>query len=369
MTEGKQETVPAGEEMPELAPVRAGEELDWDRLVAYLRVELHAGETDDWSVLQFPNGSANLTYLVKLTDDLSVVVRRPPFGEVAASAHDMGREHRVLSRLPNEYPRAPRSLLFCGDPSVIGSSFDVMEYRPGVVVWRAIPAELAVGERVGERIGLAVADALADLHLVDPAACDLGDLGRPEGFLQRQLAGWMKRWDAVAVEHLNVEMRRVWQRLSSGVPVNSTASILHNDYQLSNVQFQAGDPDRVYSVFDWDMATLGDPLTDLGTLLNYWPDPSDTTDSAGLYLPELATMGLPPRRAMVERYAARTGFDVSQVGWYEAFACFRVAVILQQLTARYQRGETSDPRMKQRAELVRPMAVRALTLLDELGVG
>jgi acyl-CoA dehydrogenase len=356
------------DEMPEIADVRPGEELDWERLVDYLSAGLHVSVGDDWSVRQFPNGSANLTYLIKLTQDLSVVVRRPPFGEIAPGAHDMAREHRVLSRLPNEYPRAPRSLLVCEDTSVIGSPFDVMEYRPGVVVWRSIPSVLQVGQDVGRRIGLAVADALADLHVVDPAACDLADLGRPQGFLQRQVGGWLKRWAAVASDAESALMDEAGRRLSGSIPDNPTVSILHNDYQLSNVQFAAGDPDRVYSVFDWDMTTLGDPFSDLGTLLNYWPDASDTEESSGLYLPEVATLGLPSRREMTERYATRSGFDVTGLGWYEAFAAFRVTVILRQLAARYERGESTDPRMRDRAELVRPMALRSLALLNEHGI-
>jgi len=361
----KEEPPVAVEEAPEIAEVRPGEELDWNRLVGYLSHGLDVSVGDDWSVRQFPNGSANLTYLVNLTPELSVVVRRPPFGDIAPGAHDMAREHRVLSRLPNAYDRAPRSLLLCEDTSIIGSPFDVMEYRPGVVVWRSIPVVLQVGENVGHRIGLAVADALADLHVVDPASCDLADLGRPDGFLQRQLSGWLKRWAAVASEAEGPLMDEAGRRLSDSIPVNPRASFLHNDYQLSNVQFAAGDPDRVYSVFDWDMTTLGDPFTDLGTLLNYWPDPSDTEKSSGLYTPEAATFGLPSRREMTEQYAKRSGFDVSGLGWYEAFAAFRVAVILRQLAARWERGESTDPRMADRAAMVRPMAERALALLNE----
>ncbi|ABW13874.1 acyl-CoA dehydrogenase domain protein [Parafrankia sp. EAN1pec] len=358
---------PRPDDMPEIADVRPGEELDWDRLVTYLSTALGVA-AGAWSVKQFPNGSANLTYLVHVNDELSVVVRRPPLGTIAAGAHDMSREHRVLSRLPNAYPRAPRSLLVCEDPSIIGAPFDVMEYRPGVVVWRSIPEVLQVGDNVGHRIGLAVADALADLHTVDPASCDLADLGRPVGFLERQMAGWQKRWAAVASEAEAALMEEAATRLGRNVPTNPVHSLLHNDYQLTNVQFAAGDPDRVYSVFDWDMATLGDPLADLGSLLNYWPDPSDTAQSAGLYLPEQATIGLPTRAEMAERYAARSGFGLDNLGWYEAFAAYRVTVILQQLAARYQRGESTDPRMAERAQLVHPMAVRALDLLDHHGV-
>lgn len=356
------------QDVAEIADVRPGEELDWARLVEHLAKGLDVVVGEDWSVRQFPNGSANLTYLVNLTSDLSVVVRRPPFGDIAPGAHDMAREHRVLSRLPNAYDRAPRSLLLCEDASVIGAPFDVMEYRPGVVVWNSIPPALQVGENVGHRIGLAIAEALADLHVVDPASCDLADLGRPVGFLERQMSGWLKRWAAVASEAEGPLMEEAGRRLNASIPVNPQVSFLHNDYQISNVQFAVGEPDRVYSVFDWDMTTLGDPLTDLGTLLTHWPDPSDTEESAGLYLPEVATFGLPSRREMAERYAQRSGFEVSELGWYEAFAAFRVAVILRQLAARWERGESTDPRMGERAALVRPMAERSVMQLNQQGI-
>src|ERR687898_2209633 len=166
---------------PEVAPVRPGEELDWASLEAYLRAHLPQMQ-GELSVLQFPNGSANLTYLVRFGDE-AVVVRRPPFGSIAAGAHDMRREHTVLSRLHAAYPRAPLGLHYCADESVIGAHFLVSEYRTGVVVWDRVPEQLDVGAHPGRRIGFAVVDALADLHLVDPHACGLGELGRPDGYL------------------------------------------------------------------------------------------------------------------------------------------------------------------------------------------
>jgi len=346
---------------PEVTEVRPGEELDWAALEAYLRRQLPdaAGE---FSVLQFPNGSANLTYLVRF-GDVDLVVRRPPFGVIATAAHDMRREHRVLSRLNAAYPRAPLGLHYCADGSVIGAHFLVSEYRPGVVVWDHVPEVLRVDANPGHRIGLAVVDALADLHLVDPAGCGLGDLGRPDGYLRRQVAGWQGRWEAVALDGRGA-LDRVGELLARHLPDSGRPALVHNDFKVDNCQFTAGDPDTVTSVFDWDMATLGDPLTDLGTLLNYWPDGREPAEG----VPGLENLGLPSRDEVVARYAARTGQQLSRgdVAWYEAFGCWKTAVILQQLYVRYVRGQTTDDRMAARGKQVVRIADRALALAETL---
>jgi aminoglycoside phosphotransferase (APT) family kinase protein len=349
---------------PEVAPVRAGEELDWPRLEAYLRRQLP--ELDgDFSVLQFPNGSANLTYLVRVGEN-ALVVRRPPFGQLAPRSHDMLREHRVLSALRGVYDRAPRSPLFCDDHAVIGADFLVVEYRPGVVVWGAVPPEMAHHQDLGRRVGLAVVDAVADLHLVDTAVPAIADLGRPEGFLERQVTGWVKRWELVAPADAAL-MHDVARQLEGTRPRSQRASVLHLDPKVDNCQFDPADPDRVRSVFDWDMATLGDPLVDLGMLLGYWPDPSDTEDDHALVVPGLESLGLPTRAEVVARYAGRCSTDLTPLPWYEAFACWRTAVVLQQLHHRYLRGETTDERMAARGELVPSLARRAASVLERWG--
>jgi aminoglycoside phosphotransferase (APT) family kinase protein len=348
---------------PEVADIRPGEELDWDALLGYLRANLpELGE--EFRVLQFPNGSANLTYLVQVGDQ-RLVVRRPPFGQIAPGAHDMRREYRTLSRLWRYFDRAPRAFLFCDDHSVVGSDFLVMEYRSGEVIWGAVPASMGSHANVGRRIGFAVVDALAELHRLDPANTDLGDLGRPDGFVSRQVAGWKKRWALAAPTGDEPLMDLVGERLQRTMPTSPRACILHNDYKLDNCQFDPSDPDRVKSIFDWDMATLGDPLVDLGTLLNYWPDPSDTDDNRPIFNPGMEDLGLPSRRQVIERYAFGTGLDMGDVPWYEAFACWKTAIILQQLYTRYLRGETSDERMATRGDSIGAQARRAVTILDE----
>jgi aminoglycoside phosphotransferase (APT) family kinase protein len=345
---------------PEVAPVRAGEELPWERVQAY--VTSHLDVAGDMTVLQFPNGSANLTYLLTFADR-RLVLRRPPFGVIAPGAHDMKREFRVLSRLWQDYDRAPRAYLFCDDHSVVGSDFVVSEYRSGEVIWAKLTPSMAGLPDAGRRIGLATVDALAELHLVDPAHCDLGDLGRPDGFLERQVSGWRKRWELVATPEHDDLMRQVGAELERTRPVSGRPSILHNDFKIDNCQFEPGDPDRVRSVFDWDMATLGDPLADLGTLLNYWPDASDHDGDRALHVPGLEHLGLPSRAEVVERYSERHPIDVDSISWYEAFACWKTSVVLQQLYQRYVRGESTDERMASRGENIGMLARRAARIL------
>lgn len=411
---------PFADEVPaEVAPVREGEHLDWQRLTAWLRTNL-AGLDGDVAVEQFPNGAANLTYLVRI-GNRELVVRRPPFGALAPGAHDMRREHRVLSRLWRAFDPAPRAWLFCEDHSVIGCDFFVMERRHGEVVRGVIPETMRAHADVGRRIGFALVDAMAELHLLDPAACGLEDLGRPSGFVERQVSGWKHRFDLVRGPGDHTAMDVVHARLAAAVPSPQRVSIVHNDLKLDNCQFDPADPDRVKSIFDWDMATLGDPLVDLGTLLNYWPDPSDpvspdasdpvrpepvsadsgfasSVDPAGRPAPEssapkrpftvvpeslerplgpgfsraqhpgMERMGLPTRDEVVSRYAERTGFDCSRAAWYEAFALWKTVVVLVQLHQRWVRGESSDPRMEHIADSAPGMVATAGELLDRQGL-
>lgn len=348
----------------EVAEVRPGEALDWDALDAFLR-DAVPGLDGPFSVRQFPNGSANLTYLVSI-GDTDMVVRRPPFGQLAPGAHDMGREHRALAGLSSVFDRVARPLAFCDDHDVIGSDFFVMEYRRGVVIWDHIPDTMAHHPDVARRTGFAVVATLADLHLVDPADASLSELGRPAGFVTRQVNGWLKRWKLVDAERVP-QMTEVGERLLATLPDESSqVSILHNDYKMDNCQFDPSDPDRVKTVFDWDMATLGDPLVDLGTLLNYWPDPSDPADDRALHVPGMEDLGLPTRAEVVDHYAAATGFDVTPVPWYEAFATWKTAVVCEQLYQRWVRGESTDPRMGTRGEPVARLCARSARLLAKL---
>lgn len=354
----------------EYGPVRDGDELDWDRLAHYLQSSLDGlgALVGAW---QFPNGAANLTYLLEFTDR-RLVVRRPPFGDIAAGAHDMKREFRALSRLWRHYDRAPRAYLLCEDHAVAGADFLVIEYRPGQVVWGSIPPSMAGHENVARRIGFAVVDALADLHLLDPAEAGVADLGRADGFVERQLRGWRERWLAVApalLPQLGSEQSAdvvadAGNKLAASRPAAARSSVLHNDFKIDNCQFDPAYPDRVRSVFDWDMATIGDPLVDLGILLNYWPDPSDDPQDRPSHPVGQEQLGLPTRAEVVARYAARTGADVTDVRWYEAFGCWKTAIVVAQLFHRYLQGDSHDLRQGLKGDRIVPLARRALTILE-----
>jgi aminoglycoside phosphotransferase (APT) family kinase protein len=321
------------------APVRAGEELDWNSLSTWLFQNV-SGLDGEMKVSQFHGGHANLTYCVSF-EDRALVIRRQPFGEIAPGAHDMKREYRALSGLNPVFDRAPRVFALCEDESVIGAPFLVMERRAGVVVRAEIPPELEAHANVEERISLALVDAMAEFHAIDPVAAGLEKLGRPEGFVERQLKGWYQRWQLVTDTPDKV-FEEVHQSLLSSKPQTLRNTLVHNDLKLDNCMFDPANPDRVATILDWDMTTIGDPLIELGTLLSYWREPGDATNRAPTI--ELNMSGFPPRSALVERYA-RSGMDVSNVDWYEAFGLWKQAVVLKQLFHRYATGESQDQRM------------------------
>lgn len=327
--------------MTDTNSIRQGEELPWEKLEKYLRNELPALCRGDFKVAQFHGGHANLTYLLAFGDQ-ELVLRRPPFGKIAPGAHDMHREYRVLSKLNAAYSPAPEAYHFCDDHSIIGSDFIVMERREGVVIRKKMPTSFGDDLATKERLTDALMRSCANLHLVDVAAAGLSELGKPEGFTHRQLSGWTKRWNLAKISE-NPDMEWLVENLPKDIPAPQRVSIVHGDLKFDNCQFQPGEPDKVTSVFDWDMATLGDPLIDIAGLLTYWPDPYLVK-----MMPSVFLQGeWPDKKYLRQRYAEYSGLDLGRMDWYEAFAYFKTAVILQQLFARYQAGETSDERMAQ----------------------
>jgi aminoglycoside phosphotransferase (APT) family kinase protein len=335
-------------EAAELIDERPDERLDTTRLEPYLRARLADAE-GPLAVRQFAGGKANLTYLLRFGTQ-EFVLRRPPLGAIPPGAHDMRREHRVLAVLHRRYPPAPVSFLLCEDESVIGAVFIVEERRHGFVIRDDIPPEFAGRPALNRRIGEALVDALADLHLVPPGDIGLDGLGRPEGYLERQLAGWIRRWQAAQggedAERAAARMAPVLDWLGQHLPSSRGAALLHNDYRLDNCLLDGGDPGQIAAVLDWDMCTQGDPLADLGYLLNYWVEPGD--DPAWREIAAMPTWrtGFPSRADAIARYAARTGFAVAAIGWHQVFAAFKLAVIIQQIYIRYVRGQTRDQRFR-----------------------
>ncbi|MGH1493961.1 MAG: phosphotransferase family protein [Acidimicrobiales bacterium] len=354
----------ADESAPETLEVRPGEDLDWQTIETYLRAELppEVVGAGPFTVNQFPNGAANLTYLIAF-GETELVLRRPPFGTIAPGAHDMKREFKVLSRLWSHFDRAPRAFLLCDDHSIAGADFFVMERRRGEVIRGIIPETMRHHDRVGHRLGIALVDAMAEFHLLDPEACELGDLGRPDGFMARQVGGWRKRWDLVTDPDYDAAMVAIHQALEASTPEAQRVSLVHNDLKLDNCMFDPADPDRVIAFFDWDMTTLGDPLADLGTLLNYWPDPDDPEEVRRASHDGMSLMGLPKRAELAERYGQQTGLDVSMIAWYEAFAQWKTGVVVQQLHHRWKMGDSTDERMETIAERLPLLINTANTLL------
>ncbi|MCP3990033.1 MAG: phosphotransferase family protein [Actinomycetia bacterium] len=358
----------ADEAPPEVAEVRPGENLDWERIETYLRQGLPADLDLDGplEVLQFPNGSANLTYLIRF-GPTELVLRRPPFGTLAPGAHDMKREYKVLSVLWKIFDKAPRAYLFCDDHDIAGSDFFVMERRRGEVVRSVVPPSMRHHVDLGRRMGFALVDAIAEFHLLEPSDVGLDDLGRPDGFVERQVGGWKKRWDLVADPRYDNVMNDVHHRLEQSLPPSQRVSFVHNDLKLDNCMFNPDDPDCVISFFDWDMTTLGDPLIDFGTLLNYWPDPSDPPESGRLTHTGMAAMGLPTRAEISARYGERSGLDVSGANWYNAFAQWKTATVVQQLHHRWLVGDSTNERMETIAERLPVLLDTADALLAEIG--
>jgi aminoglycoside phosphotransferase (APT) family kinase protein len=339
--------------------VRPDERFDEERLAVYLKGEL-PGADRLLRVRQFGGGAANLTYLLDY-GIVEYVLRRPPLGPVARSAHDMGREYSVLSVLHRVYPYAPRAFLYCDDVAIIGAPFFIMERKRGVVVRRSLPDAFANIPDAPRRMSEALVEALAEFHAIDYVAVGLGELGRPEGFVERQIEGWYRRWQAATTGTAMTglpEMERVYQWLRDHRPLTAGHSLVHNDYKLDNVMLAADDPGRLVAVFDWDMCTLGDPLADLGALLAYWTEPSDPSYFQAISMMPASELGFLTRAELIARYAESSGRSVENVHFYHALGLYRLAVILAQIYVRYLRGQTQDARFAAFGELI-PLTIRA----------
>jgi aminoglycoside phosphotransferase (APT) family kinase protein len=297
--------------------IRRGEELDLPTLRAYLAKQLpdYAGKLQ---VRQFPSGFSNLTYLLQL-GDRKLVLRRPPFGTKAKSAHDMGREFRVLSGLRPLYPYCPEPVLYCQDESILGSEFYLMSCIEGLIVRKDYPEGLSLSPQQVRHQFFKLIEAMAQLHLVDYRQAGLAELGKPEGYVERQVRGWSKRYVA-AVTPDAPAFKATMEWLLDKMPGDSGhVGIIHNDFKLDNVIWDANDPLRLIGVLDWEMATLGDPLMDLGSTLGYWVQ-------------------------VVKRYSQATGYSMDHMDFYFCFGLFRLAVIAQQIYYRYYYGQTADKR-------------------------
>jgi aminoglycoside phosphotransferase (APT) family kinase protein len=324
----------------ETSSVRAGEELTINRLTDFL--EKAAGLSGAAEIRQFPAGSSNLTYLLRIGSE-EFVLRRPPFGNTVRTAHDMRREFDVLSKLSAVYSPAPKPILFCDDDSVIGSEFYLMERRHGLIIRGRAPEPLENSSAVQRTVCESFVQNLAALHALDHNAAGLSDLGRPDGYCRRQVEGWTKRYFAAKTnESPTLEKAIAW--LNQNIPRESGASLVHNDYKFDNIMLDPDDLTKITAVLDWEMVTVGDPLMDLGTTLGYWMSRDAGDEMLGMPFNPRVLMENISRGELVDMYAAASGHTTSNILFYYVFGTFKIAVIAQQIYARYVKGLTKDAR-------------------------
>jgi aminoglycoside phosphotransferase (APT) family kinase protein len=322
--------------------VRPGEELDAQRLREYLAPVLGCS-LRNLQISQFPGGFSNLTYLLSAGEN-SWVLRRPPFGSRVKSAHDMGREFRVLSALEGVFPYSPRPVHFCTDHSLLGCDFYLMSCLEGIIIRRDYPPGLVLTPHQVREQFFTLFDVLGELHSIDLSAVGLENFGRPEGYVQRQVEGWSARYrDALTSNAPDFDAIMQW--LHDHMPKGSRlVRLIHNDYKLDNVIWSADNPLQIVGVLDWEMATVGDPLMDLGCTLGYWVEADDPDFYRQFRAMPSDVPGAPTRAQIVARFSARTGIAVETMDFYFCFGMFRLAVIGQQIYYRYHQGLTRDAR-------------------------
>ena len=329
--------------LPDTAPVRKGEELDRAQLAAYLSGKLK-GVEHGIEIEQFPGGHSNLTYCLTIGGK-EYVLRRAPLGPVAPKAHDMARECRVLEAVSPFFPQAPKPYLVCEDPSVLGAVFFIMERRRGVILRHGIPGPIAAQPDYARRISEAFMNCFAALHAVDVTQPSLAALGKPEGFVERQVKGWSERWVRARTEDMP-EADAVMAWLAARIPPSGPPTLVHNDYKLDNVMFPVDSIDRVEAVLDWEMTTIGDPMIDVGLTLCYWTHATDPRVSGGGVPAFTNGPGWFTRDEFINAYTTKTGRSVEALGYHEVLGVFKLAVILQQIYYRFWKGQTTDERFR-----------------------
>ena len=341
------------------AAVRSGEALDVEALQTYLHEHLPhlAGPLH---IEQFPQGFSNLTYLLRCGEQ-EFVLRRPPLGANLKSGHDMSREYRILSALIKVYPKVPAPVLFCDDHSILGVPFYVMQRVRGVILRNRPPQGLDLKPELMERICFSLIDTMVELHGLDYHAAGLHDLAHPEGYIARQISGWTKRYENARTDEI-AEMEHAATWLASHQPTSFDAALIHNDYRYDNVVLDANELTRIIAILDWEMATIGDPLMDVGTTLAYWAEASDPSALRQFGLTSLP--GNLNRQEFVERYAERTGREIGNMLFYFVHGLFKLGVIAQQIYSRYRLGFTRDERFAQLIHVVRACGETAQRALE-----
>ncbi|WP_077213291.1 phosphotransferase family protein [Bacillus dakarensis] len=321
-----------------LIPVR--DKFDQDKVKAYLLEHLDVPNAP-MEVQQYNTGSSNLTYLITM-GDWEAVLRRPPYGPLPPKAHDMKRESSLLTKLYPEFNIVPKPYIFCEDESIMGAPFYVMERKTGIILDRSFPEGITPTDETGKDISEAFIDTLVKLHDVDYKKAGLESFGYPEGFLERQVNSWIKRYLRTKTQESPV-FEKVAKWMADEMPKSKYVSIIHNDYKLNNTLLSS-DLKKVNAVFDWEMATVADPLFDLGITLGYWIEEDDPDYIKNSLLSVTHLPGFYNRREFIHAYAQKTGRDVDDVHYYIIFAFFKLAGVFQQIFTRYKMGQASNDR-------------------------
>lgn len=345
--------------------VRDEDAFDIARVDTYLRQHI-AGLEGEPTLKQFPGGASNLTYLLTYAHR-ELVLRRPPRGAKVKSAHDMLREARVMDALKPSYPYVPAILARCDDAGVIGQDFYVMERLNGTILRRDLPTELGLDRDGVHRLCVGFIDRLIELHKVDITRPGLNELGKGDGYIARQVAGWSERWRQAATEGSDpCEDLMAW--LHANQPSHDNAScVIHNDYRFDNVVLSPENPLDITGVLDWEMATIGDPLMDLGGSLAYWVQADDDPVFQSFRRQPTHEVGMLTRREVIAYYGERSGLDVSRFGFYEVFGLFRLMVIIQQIYCRFALGQTTNPQFAGFGDAARYMGKRCRRLIAAEG--
>ncbi|WP_027962956.1 phosphotransferase family protein [Halalkalibacillus halophilus] len=317
------------------------EYIDWTLVRTFIRTNLSNIPDEEIYVKKFSEGYSNMTYQLAI-GNWEGVLRRPPFGEIPPKAHDMEREHHLLEKVNRAFPLAPKPYLFSEGGEMMDKHFYIMEKKPGIVLDQSIPAFYGTSEKVGPVVSDQVIQTLVDMQSVNGKQPDLQGIGKPEGYLERQVNGWIKRLNRSKTEDIN-EVKELEKWLVDHMPVSQNPTIVHNDFKLNNILFDEHEVGKVNGVIDWELSTIGDPMTDVGASVCYWGGKDDPdlginiiTDQPGFY----------SRREFIESYANKSGRDLSQVDYYVAFGFYKLAGILQQIYYRYSIGELPDERFK-----------------------
>ncbi|WP_374763657.1 phosphotransferase family protein [Yunchengibacter salinarum] len=347
--------------------VREGEELDPGAVDRAMKDRIE-GLTGTPDIRQFASGHSNLTYSVRY-GDRAFVLRRPPFGTKPKSGHSMIREYRVMAALKPVFPAVPHTYFhMTEEESPLGAEFYVMEQVEGVKLGRDIPADWHFGPKENRKLCDTFFNTLIDLHNVDYKAIGLDDFGKPEGYVERQISGWNRRYERALTDDVE-PFEDVRQWLEEKRPAGEVGhAILHGDYRLDNVILNRDNPFRIEAILDWEISALGDPLMDLGNTLAYWSDDDDPDEIKAMRMQPCLNEGMMTRAEICELYARRTGHDLSNFDFYLVYGVFRLAVILQQIYVRYKLGQTQNPAFKGFGQQVTILGNHARRLIEKSGM-